>query len=298
MACFIDEAGDRGYLRDLRPAQDHNICILCALPVPVEHLDYVRAQVKPLFDKFVAAAPEGAKHHITDAFRPGNEAWAQVARDVRSKMFSFMLQQQLRIVYAARRFKTAREMYELKDGLKQGMKASEDASAAPKTYAVHGINRPSSKQVDDQVMIDLSLLIDGFMENAERGLANFMFDEIDMAVADRYARMLERTRNVSYRRHDVTARNLVTDQNETRSIEMRANADFRLDTVHLGTIAVSGKSDPLIFAADVVANSLWRHLKQLAPDAGLNDGAALNGWELEPITFYDRSMRRSPMDMM
>src|SRR5262249_18261277 len=102
-----------------------------------------------------------------------------------------------------------------------------------------------------------------------------MFDQIDASVADRYSRMLERSRNVSCRRRDVVARNLQTAQNETRAIKIQANASFRLDTIHLGSIVVAGKSDPLVFAADVVANSLWRHLAKLAPDAPLNDESAL-----------------------
>lgn len=160
----------------------------------------------------------------------------------------------LRVVYAARRFGVAREMYEARERMRPAA-ADTYAARAPRTYAVPGANRPSDEQVDDQVMTDLSLLMDVFMEATERQVADFMFDEIDVSVADRYTRMLERTQNVSYRRHEVVARNLLTGQNETRVIEIRANADFRLDTVHLGSIAVAGKSDPLVFAADVVANA-------------------------------------------
>jgi hypothetical protein len=85
--CFIDEAGDRGYLRNLTAYDDDKISVLCALPVPAEHLDDVRSVVSPLYREFVTAAPPGAKLHITDAFKPGNEAWAAVARDVRRRLF-------------------------------------------------------------------------------------------------------------------------------------------------------------------------------------------------------------------
>ncbi len=66
--CFIDEAGDRGYVRNLRPEQDQRVCVLAALPILAEHVDYARGEVRRAFDRFVLAAPDGAKHHITDAF--------------------------------------------------------------------------------------------------------------------------------------------------------------------------------------------------------------------------------------
>jgi hypothetical protein len=89
---------------------------------------------------------------------------------------------------------------------------------------------------------------------AERRVADFMFDEIDASVAERYTRMLELTRNVSYCPLDVVARNLLTGQNETRTIEMGGNADFRPSRQHCGRREIhadlrGGRSSELALAA-------------------------------------------------
>ena len=93
------------------------------------------------------------------------------------------------------------------------------------------------------------------------------------------------------------ARNLATGDNEIRTIQMRV-LEVAVDATHVGSIVVAGKTDPLVFAADVVANHLWRHLKTASADAPLNDGRALKGWVLEPITFYNREFGASLMDIL
>ncbi len=276
-----------GLVRNLTPARDREIGVMCGLPIPLEHVDYVRDQVRPLYDAFCAAAPTGAKLHITDAFAPGNEAWRAAAEAARDGIFALMCEIHFRVVYAARRGRMAREHYER---LAQNKAEAEAAAKArgPSKYAVPGRNRPSDEIVFDRVMTDLSLLVDAFMKTAERQLSDFHFDQIDRSLAERYARMIERTRNISFRRHEVKARNLATGQDEVRAVEMRAHADFPLDAVHVGKIVVAGKTDPLVFAVDVVANSLWRHLQTLPAEAPLHVASSLAGWALEPITSYDR----------
>ena len=198
-----------------------------------------------------------------------------------------MRETHLRVVYAARRGRIAREHYERVAQVKADAEAK---AREPSSFAIPGRNRPSDEIVFDQVMIDLSLIVDAFMETAERQLSDFHFDQIDRFLAERYTRMIERTRKISFHRHEVKARNLATGQDEVRAIEMRAHADFPLDAVHVGKIVVAGKADPLVFAADVVANSLWRHLRTLPNEAPLHAASSLAGWALEPITFYDRRL--------
>ena len=291
---FVDEAGNRGYVRKLTRAHDHNVGVLCALPIPVAHVGSVREALQAAYERFCAAAPAGAKLHITDAFKPGNEAWASVAHRVRDEIFATMLNMQLRVVYVARRSRVARTTHELNENA-QAEARSAAAALGPRTHANPGANRLSDETVDDQLMVDLSLMIDSFMETAEMRVSDFHFDQIDAPIADRYKTMIERTRHISFSKREVTTRNLATGQDESRTIEMRVLGD-EVDATHVGNIVVVGKSDPLVFAADVVANHLWRHLKTASNDAPLNDGRALKGWVLEPITYYNREFGASMMD--
>lgn len=296
---FVDEAGLGGLVRNLTSAKDEEIGLMCALPIPLEHVDYARDRVRPFYDAFCSAAPTGAKLHITDAFAPGNNGWRTAAEAARDGIFALMEEIQLRVVYAARRGRIAREQYELLAQVKADAQAGRKARP-PSKFAVPGRNRPSDEIVLDQVMTDLSLLIDAFMETAERQLSDFHFDQIDRSLAERYTRMIERTCNISFRRHEVKARNLATGQDEVRAIEMRAHADFPLDAIRVGRIIVAGKTDPLVFAVDVVANSLWRHLRTLPNAAPLNEASSLAGWSLEPVTTYDRrpDAPPSPLDLI
>ncbi|WP_156995470.1 hypothetical protein, partial [Elstera litoralis] len=59
---------------------------------------------------------------------------------------------------------------------------------------------------------------------------------------------------------------------EVRVKDKMVNAD------RIGEIIVIDKSDPLIFAVDVIANSLLRHLKKLSSDAPLNIDKSVRDW--------------------
>lgn len=293
---FVDEAGLGGLVRKLTSAQDHEIGLMCALPIPLEHVQYVRDKIQPFYNAFCAAAPSGAKLHITDAFVPGNDAWRAAAEAARDRIFALMGETHLRVVYAARRGRLARKHYERLAQIKVNAKEAAKA-CGPSKFAVAGRNRPSDAIVFDRVMIDLSLLVDVFMETAEKQLSDFHFDQIDRSLAERYTRMIGHTRNISFRRREVKARNLETGEDEVRAIELRTHTDFPLDAIHVRKVVVAGKTDPLVFAADVTANSLWRHLKTLPVDAPLNAASSLAGWPLEPITFCDRRPDAPPSSL-
>lgn len=295
---FVDEAGARGYVRNLAPELDHGISVLCGLPIPAESLDLVREEFRPLFDRFTRAAPPDAKHHITDAFQPGNEAWGRVAAEVREEMFSLMRQRQLRVIYVARRLGLARRQHEAMDDIRAQSRLRSEIIPGPRQYRVPGANRPSQQQVDDQLMTDLALVLDAFMETAELQCSDLWFDEIDEPVAKRYQQRVERTKSIDKLSRRVKARNLVTGKDEFRGIELSSKADFELNVKRIGDIHIAGKSDPLVLVVDVVANSLWRHLMALPPDAPLNHKSSIAGWPLEPITYYDRSGNASLMDVL
>ena len=277
---FVDEAGRRGPVRDLTSAGDNEVSVLCSLPIPVEHLDTVRALIAPLFDRFKAAAPVGAKLHFTDAFKEGNDSWRKVAEQVRYELFSMMHNHRIIVIYVARRAGLARTMYEHHETLRLDAKA--------RTFSrikIVGSNRPNDDRVEDYLMVGLALMLDTFAERENRKRVDILFDEIDATVAARYEKALEITRNVCRSRR--TGRGFDPDKEEklSRDIIIEAGASFPLDSRFLGKISVVGKDDPLIFAVDAVANSLWRHLSTLAPDAKLNDGASVARWSLGELVW-------------
>lgn len=272
---FVDEAGRRGPVRDLVPSNDDDISLLCGLPIPAEHVDAVRACLRPLFDRFREAAPKNAKLHITDAFRDGNESWRAVAEQVRKDLFSVMHEHRIIIIYVARRARLARKMHKTLEEL-----MSDAKSGATSKVRIVGSNRPNDERVEDNLMTSLALMLDTFAEQEDRKEVDILFDEVDTAVANRYQRALETTRNIS--RNQKTVRGWDPDKQErlSRSVIMRAKAPFRLDSRFLGRIFVVGKDDPLVFAVDVVANSLWRHLSTLPPTADLNAGESVAKWPI------------------
>jgi hypothetical protein len=167
---YTDEAGVRGPARDLTPEQDGGISLLCALPVPAEHDQSLRGMVRPLFEQFKAAAPAGAALHITDAFRPGNEAWRAVAEQVRSKLFLMMRASRVILIYVARRARLARTMHERGEALR--------ASAMEKKVSkvkIVGANRPDDTRIEDDVMISLALMLDAFAECENRKRVDIRF---------------------------------------------------------------------------------------------------------------------------
>lgn len=280
LLAFADEAGARGLLRDLTPATDHEVSVLCTLPIPAEHLDTVRREFQPLFARFAAAAPAGAKLHITEAFAPGNDAWRVVAEQVRDDLFALMHQMRVISIYMARRSKVARLTFERLQSVKEEAKAQKRSK-----IQIVGANRPSDERIEDQLMIGLALMLDTFAEQEQRKRVDIMFDQIDAPIAARYAKALEVTRNVS--RTGKTVHGWDPDRKERVSgeIVIEAGAPFPLDSRFLGEISVVGKNDPIVFAADVVANSLWRHLRALPDKADLNGPTSVEGWPLGDLVW-------------
>jgi hypothetical protein len=75
---YVDEAGARGLLRELKSERDQEISLMCALVFePGGHAKAIEI-FRPGLEAFCQAMPPGAKLHITDAFKPGNEAWGEV----------------------------------------------------------------------------------------------------------------------------------------------------------------------------------------------------------------------------
>ncbi|MGO7817922.1 hypothetical protein ACC684_11650 [Rhizobium ruizarguesonis] len=292
---FIDEAGGRGFLRSLQADRDHEISLMCALPIPIKEVEMVRSLIRAPYDRFCAVAPKGAKLHITAAFSSDDAGWIEAANEAREEICQILLDCHFRVVYAARRLRVARKMHAIRTSAKElGEKQANPETLA--RFKIKGRNRPSDDMIEDRVMSDLALLLEAFMETAEFSLTDLHFDEIDKSIARRYAAQIDHLRNTSNWTRKVVARDMKTNADVVRY--MHFSTDPKYDTKRVGKIIVAGKTDPLVFAVDVVANSLWRHLSRVSPDAPLNDAKAVKGWQLEPITVYDRTGEPSSLDFL
>lgn len=276
---YIDEAGARGKIRDLTSSQDANFGLLCSLVFyPHTHAEALESFREP-FERFCAAAPAGAKLHITDAFALGNEAWRDVAERVRHDYLELIRMWRPQVIYAARRLGVVRNSYE---AIEQTKSVAEAARRSP--IKIVGANRPSDERVEDQLITNLALRLDGFTELAKDGQPDFhgvelLFDEID--VADRYEAAIERTRRISGGTTVVHGWDPAVRQKVQGEVVTTVAAPFRLNTKYLGQIAVIGKRHPLVLAADIVTNHLAHHLRQLGPTAPLNAPSSVVGWALQ-----------------
>lgn len=277
---YIDEAGARGRVRELTPARDHEFGLMCALVfAPDTHAETIQL-FTPGFERFRAAKPADAKLHITDAFKPGNEAWAEVAKEVRSEFVGLIKRKRPVIVYAARRLALSRIWHDTTDSAKATAKASRRSK-----IKITGADRPSDWRIEDDLITMLALRLDAFGEMTEQAHkapeVNLLFDETDKEVAERYEAAMARTANISARIEHVAGWDPSTSKRVQGTIAMQVkDTPFRIDTQYLGGIYVIGKEHPLVLAADIVTNYLAHHLGQLGTDAPLNAPSSIAGWEL------------------
>ncbi len=133
-------------------------------------------------------------------------------------------------------------------------------------------------------MICLSLRLDAFAGDMASQVydvkqVDLLFDEID--VAERYEALIQRTREISKTVTKVSGWDPAQSKRVEGSIQLAAEAPFRLDTQFIGGIHVIGKAHPLILAADIVTNYLAYHLTHLPSDAPLNAPSSIAGWVLK-----------------
>ncbi|MCY3874408.1 MAG: hypothetical protein OXF88_08955 [Rhodobacteraceae bacterium] len=271
---FIDESGARGYSRNLTPARDHELGLVCALLFPALSVKEFRDAFRPGYQLFLDAMPDGAKLHITDAFASGNERWAAVAHSVRSEFQGLIRRLEIPVIFEARRLAVERDAHEQREDMVSRAKAI-------RRSPVRIPDRPSRSTVEEQLVFGLALKLDAFCEDAQCRGVDLMFDELDAKVAQRYEDAINRTRNIGRSTRRVKGWNPKTKSCVEGQISFRADAPFPLNTRFLGHLCVAGKQDPLILATDIVANSLYDHLVGLPATAYLNRPQSIAGWELE-----------------
>lgn len=278
LLAYIDEAGERGLVRDLTPTRDSEFGLMCALVFePGKHERAIKA-FTPGFNAFRDAKPPHAKLHLTDAFAAGNEAWRPAAEKVREDFLSLFLIERPTIVYTARRCRLSRLAHE------QQERISSNKPIRRSNISTNGENRPSDWRIEDDLIQCLALRLDDLAESKTQDGAvtevNLLFDETNEAVAKRYEAMIDQTKAISHSNKNVHGWDRNAQKKVTGTVKFTIDADFRLDTRYLGGVHIAGKHHPLVLATDIAANHLHHHLSQLASDAPLNAPKSVAGWRL------------------
>ena len=147
-------------------------------------------------------------------------------------------------------------------------------------------------------MLDLTLTLDEFMIKRGYRLTDLKFDEISSSIAAGFRIQMSRPKQLTApKTRIVEAFNHTTRQKEGRLITTQIHRDPELNVNKVGSISVAGKSEPLIFVVDTIANSLLYHLNKLPSDAPLNRPLTTQGWELDQITFHVQGEGPSMLDL-
>jgi hypothetical protein len=274
---FIDEAGEKGLIRNLAPQRDDEIGLLGALVFPEPRLEEFRTAFTPPFERFRTEGGDRLKKlHITEAFRPGNEDLRPMAVEVRSAIFDLLRSKQVPIVYCARRMRLLRAAHESLESLKT------QARAARKATHIAIPNRPSTDRVEQDLMTGLALRLDAFAEDAKLGKIELLTDDMDLPILNGLEESADHTRSISSSLTVIKAFDLNVRKPVQGTITFSVpDPPFELDARHLGALAIVGKIDPLVFATDLVVNALSDHLNSLKPDQRLNAPSSIAGWILQ-----------------
>jgi hypothetical protein len=134
--------------------------------------------------------------------------------------------------------------------------------------------------VDFQLIEGLVLKLDAFATDFSLERIDLWFDQIDDPIAEHYGEVIARLRTLSANERRVKGWDLDAKAPVEGSIAMAVDAPFELDVTRIGEVKVVGKSDPLVLVADMIANSLHRHLTAHPTDAALNAPSSIEGWML------------------
>lgn len=274
---IIDEAGLTAKVRNLTPDHDGQIGLVAALMLPTPDLAYWEKVFKPPYDHFVAAAPPGAKLHITDAFRASNPAWAAAAEQSRRDIYALAREHRLRVTYLAREASVSRRSHERLEEL-----AAQARSNKPSHISVP--DRPSDTRLVTECYEGLISTIDVMAESFGCQHVALYADEIDEGVLKAMEADADELRHLSRRVVELPGYDKQQKQPLKRSIVFSSDMPG-LDVTRVGTITMLGKSSSVVFAIDVIANALLHHLGKHPVGTSLNIRKSVEGWELEDVVF-------------
>ena len=178
----------------------------------------------------------------------------------------------------SRRLKLERDSHEWLEDLISKFKSARRSTIRISEHA-------SKSRVEEQLILGLALKLDEFCEDFNCRQVDLLFDNIDSKIEHVYREAIESSRNVEKSSQVVEGWDPETKSRVSGEISIEAYAPFPLNTRFLGELRVVGKEDPLLLAADIVANSLYGHLLNLSPGARLNSLTSIRGWTLESMVF-------------
>ena len=272
---FIDEAGAKGYIKDLPSNRDTEVAIMAALLVDQNDHPAIEAAFRPGYQQFVNAAGSGTLH-FTEAFLDPNGAWATTARQVRQDFFALLLQYKIPIIYSVIRVDAKRAEHQERTDLIQQL-TQERRSAIEVKPPI------DDSTLETDTFQDLLVKVGTFAEDEDAEI-DVRLDETSSGVLRSFRRAGEDLKDLGQMVITPTG----YDREAGKPVKgatgkFTLSSSFPVEVTTIKTITVASKTDPLVLAIDGIVNSLNHHLGKLPPDADLETRVSLKGWVLEPL---------------
>lgn len=278
---FIDESGAKGLVRNLTEDRDKEIALAAAVLIPSSTFQVVHSKLEVPYNDLKVVTPVDKKLHITDAFASANEIWIKAAKQTRKDIKDILIKNDIHVIYAARRLGISRQTF----AMTQGIIDSAREFQRTRSHNIRINNHPSDDRVETEVFGYLFLKLDAYGKD----LSQFIVPHIDHttdAVYKQYFTHLEHARQLAQNTSTHSAFDLSTQRVVRGQIGFTVHLGdgqpaIQLNTTHVKDPTVHEDVTPEILAADVVANDLLFHLKQLV--APLNVESSIRGWDLSQL---------------
>jgi len=284
---WIDETAGKGIVGNLEQSRDHDFALFVALLIREDERNSIHNALLAPYKKFKEHTPPGEKIHITDAFTlkedhsPKYPEWFKAAKEARDDIFATLKQYGRRVIYGARRFELARSTGELGFKIRQEAKNNVETRQGNIRFAQV---RKSSDRVDGEAFRDLVFLMRVGAAEFQATRVQPIMDHVDQALLQNYQTEIKETDlNRSY---EITSKafNTETKRQVIKHGEFTVTGPHQLhDDPAVKVVILDPKIDddvgPELLAVDIVANSLAKHLYELAADANLYGPDATKDWK-------------------
>ena len=268
---YFDESGYKGYCHNI-DLNKHEIGLFSVLLIPAIQRDFFYNTFSVPFEKFKHAT--SGKIHITDAFASQDPQIKDSVIRCREEIFDHILRLQIPIIYEARSTTLAAKSYSRDQKSYNNLKKACDPNLK--------ISEPyDTTTFQDSLLEGILLKMEAFAKDYYCGSIDIKTDMIDKDFRKKIEATINELKNIMTPKHSkATAYNTKTQEllkgNYTTQI-----FGCNINAKHLGSVSVLGKDDPIILAADIVANSLFRHLSTLESCNPLNHPSSIKGWALQ-----------------
>jgi hypothetical protein len=274
---WVDEAGEKGLMRRLREEDDASLGLMCALCVPAEKESEVRRRLSGPFAEFKDTFGLLSKSHITDAFDPKNSAWSHASK-IRTDIFGIIKEARLHVVYDACRMVVARRSFTRQQELERKLRELQS-----ERYAFGNLD--DRERLERRLIGGLARKVDllAFSEGADN--LDLFFDRMDDQI---FEELKAKAAQISSLQTSIVAKGWDREKRKPACTTWtfdRSSDSTPVSFLTLMKLEVASTTDGRIFAADVVTNSLFRHLRELPSNSHLNVKAATDGWILSDCVF-------------